>query len=74
MGIFGKLFERKPKVVEKPQEKAEEKKEFKLFEKGNIPSNKGKFCINNGKVNKYIKWEDPMPEGWVLGGKKVKKD
>ena len=35
-----------------------------------MPSTKGLICINNGEKNRYIHPEDPIPEGWVLGGKK----
>lgn len=34
------------------------------------PLNKGKKCINNGKVNKYIDKDAPIPDGWFPGGKR----
>ena len=42
------------------------------FEANNVPVNKGKICINNGTVKKFINKDDPIPEGWTLGGLKKK--
>ena len=44
-----------------------------LFKKNCTPMNKGKVCINNGTTKKFINKDDPIPEGWTLGGLKKNK-
>jgi len=44
--------------------------EGKIIFRVPVPQNKGKVCINNGEVNRYIGKDEPIPDGWTLGGKK----
>lgn len=57
-----------------PEEVAEDfdgaPKEGRIVFRVNHSGNKGKICINNGEVNRYIRKDEPIPEGWKLGGKK----
>ncbi len=37
------------------------------------PATKGKICITNGIVSKFIHPYDPIPDGWIRGMKRQKK-
>lgn len=67
---------RKPRLSSRGRRLSEETKEkmsasWHLRSLENYGKNRGKICITNGTVNRYIDKNDEIPDGFYLGGAKI---